>query len=235
MFGKLIKLALDIIRANDRMTTALWGLTVHRKLMAITWDLTSFCLKKAFDQEFGQGGRASPKRFLDMGTGQVGLLGQYVKQVWPETEVCSVDIYPEFLENARYNAELNGLSITYIESNLFSALGGQTFDAMSFNPPYVPEAPDDDLTYRRIRYSGHDGSEATRAFLAQAGEFLAPGGRVFMGINCFYLPEETCQKVFDELGYLVENVYRRTANTARVFILRPQEAATTQDAQIAAS
>lgn len=215
MRGRLLKFFLDVLRSQDWLTAQIWGFRVHRKLLAVTWDLTSICLKKAFDGEFGPG----VARFLDMGSGQVGLLGQYVKTQWPSTEVCCADFYPEFVANIAFNAERNGLDLKTLQSDLFANVKG-TFDAISFNPPYVAGDDAPGVQYPRIRFGGADGGGTTRRFLAGAKEFLTPAGRIYLGINCYYLPQPACERMIAEHGYEIEKVYQRRMNTARAFVLR---------------
>lgn len=218
MFGKLFKAFLDILRSKDWLTARIWRFKIHRKLIPVTWDLTSYCLKKAFDSELPR----KSFRFLDMGSGQVGLLGHYVKSHWSSAEVWCVDIYPEFVENIKFNAKRNCLDIVCIKSDLFSDVTGK-FNVIAFNPPYVPDSEGLHLDYPHIRYGGGDGAETTRRFLALAKGHLEPGGRVFLGINCFYLPETLCKRLIDEHRYDLEKTIKRSIfNTARVFILKPK-------------
>lgn len=199
---------------NDRLTALVWGLPVHRKLRPMAWDLTTICLKKAIDRLAPDGAF----RYLDMGCGHIGLLGQYLKKLRPDAEVISADVYTEFVENARHNAARNGLRIEFRQSDLFEAVEG-SFDLVSFNPPYVPEALDDTTLYPKATRGGPDGTRVMRRFLEQAAGFLAPEGRIFLGINCFFVPEERCREIIRESGYSVEDVVRRPFNTARVFVL----------------
>lgn len=215
MRGRLIKFFLDVLRSRDWLTARIWGFRIHRKLLAVTWDLATICLKKAFDNEFGNG----VGRYLDMGSGQVGLLGQYVKARWPSTEVCCADFYPEFVSNIVFNAKLNGLKVEALQSDLFAKVTG-TFDAISFNPPYVADSDAANMKFPRIRFGGPDGGDTTRQFLAGAEEFLNPAGKIYLGINCYYLPQSVCEEIIAAHGYVIERVYQRRFNTARAFVLR---------------
>ena len=226
VFGKAYEKLFRIVQTRDRFTELLlhdrltelvWGLPVHRKLRPVAWDLTTICLKKALD-------RLAPRgafRYLDMGCGHIALLGQYLKNVRPDAEVISADVYTDFVENSRHNAASNGLRIEFRQSDLFEALEG-TFDLVSLNPPCVPEPLDDTPRYPKATRWGPDGTRVMSRFLEQAAGFLAPRGRILLGINCFFVPEERCREIIREKGYCIEDVVRRRFNTARVFVLRPQ-------------
>ncbi len=71
---------------------------------------------------------------LDLGCGW-GPVGISIKAVWPETEVTMADVNLRALEWSRKNAERNGVRVTCLESDGFSALEGRRFDAIVTNPP----------------------------------------------------------------------------------------------------
>ena len=176
MFGKLFKAFLDILRSKDWLTARIWRFKIHRKLIPVTWDLTSYCLKKAFDSELPR----KSFRFLDMGSGQVGLLGHYVKSHWSSAEVWCVDIYPEFVENIKFNAKRNCLDIVCIKSDLFSDVTGK-FNVIAFNPPYVPDPKAYIWTIRIFVTVGAMGRKLHAAFFALAKGHLEPGGACVSG------------------------------------------------------
>lgn len=81
-----------------------------------------------------------PKRVLDVGTGS-GCLALAVAHHWPQvTAVVGVDVSPEALALAADNARSLGLQdkVTWIQSDVYEGLDGQTFDVILSNPPYVP-------------------------------------------------------------------------------------------------
>ena len=47
MIGKLYKVILDFIRSIDFLTQLIWKIKIKKKLLPITYDLTSLVLKKA--------------------------------------------------------------------------------------------------------------------------------------------------------------------------------------------
>ncbi|MDP8232302.1 MAG: peptide chain release factor N(5)-glutamine methyltransferase [Candidatus Zophobacter franzmannii] len=76
-----------------------------------------------------------PQRILDIGTGS-GAIAIALKSLFPDAEVIASDISSKALDIALENAELNKQSITFIESDLFSAVEGK-FDLIVSNPPYI--------------------------------------------------------------------------------------------------
>jgi release factor glutamine methyltransferase len=128
-------------------------------------------------------------RILDMGCGS-GVLGLTLAADLPGSQAVLADLSPDALDLARENAALLEVSnATFIESDLFSALAGQTFDLIVANLPYVPEsdrptlskevAHDPDLAL----FSGPDGLDLIRRFIPQAKDHLNPGGWLALEIG----------------------------------------------------
>jgi release factor glutamine methyltransferase len=128
-------------------------------------------------------------RVLDMGCGS-GVLGLTLAADLPGSQAVLADLSPDALDLARENAALLEVSnATFIESDLFSALAGQTFDLIVANLPYVPEsdrptlskevAHDPDLAL----FSGPDGLDVIRRFVPQAKDHLNPGGWLALEIG----------------------------------------------------
>lgn len=72
---------------------------------------------------------------LDVGCGY-GPIGLAAAHLAPKGIVTMLDINSRAIELARENAKLNGISnIKILESDIFSAVAGQTFDIILTNPP----------------------------------------------------------------------------------------------------
>ena len=79
--------------------------------------------------------------------------------------------------------------IELIESDLFAALDGRTYDVILSNPPYVnaesvAALPPEYLAEPALALgSGEDGLDATRQILSQAKAHLNPGGLLVVEIG----------------------------------------------------
>jgi carbamoyltransferase len=98
------------------------------------------------------------------------------------SKVVGVDINPRAVSLATSNAGFNGFSdrCHFLESDLFSAVEGQTFDLITANPPFVPTPAEDLALYRS---GGETGEFLTSKVLKRLHEFLNPGGMMAMVTN----------------------------------------------------
>jgi ribosomal protein L3 glutamine methyltransferase len=120
---------------------------------------------------------------LDLCTGSacLAILAAYA---FPAARVDAADISRDALDVARINVEAHGLGarVTTIESDLFDALGGRTYDVIVSNPPYVTGRAMRALPaeYRRepalALASGEDGLDHTRRILSAARPHLREDG-----------------------------------------------------------
>ena len=77
---------------------------------------------------------------LDLGTGS-GAIALAAAKHRPRAHVVGAELSPEALRIARNNlCRLGFDNVELVQSDLFSALGGQRFDVIAANLPYVPEA-----------------------------------------------------------------------------------------------
>jgi len=127
---------------------------------------------------------------LDLCTGS-GCLAILATEAFPHAQVDAVDLSGDALEVAARNVADYGLQdrIELIESDLFAALQGRSYDVIVSNPPYVNA---DSVAALPAEYqaepalalgSGEDGLDATRQILAQAKAHLNPGGLLVVEIG----------------------------------------------------
>ena len=93
-------------------------------------------------------------------------------------EAWATDIAPRCVEFIRFNARLNDVAdrVRAVESDEWSALGGETFDLVVAHPPYVPA-----LSHRfDFRDGGEDGEQVARRIVEGLGAHVRPGGRYVM-------------------------------------------------------
>jgi len=136
--------------------------------------------------EYRKDGFAPPAKILDMGAGS-GVIGLSLALAFPESRVTMTDISPEALTLARENAEIAGVPaarLTFVQSDLFTALAEQRFDLIAANLPYIPAAEIPALSPEVRRDpvlaldGGARGTELIERFLAAVPQHLAPGGLV---------------------------------------------------------
>src|SRR6185369_690922 len=87
--------------------------------------------------------------------------------------VTACDINPRAVALARRNAERNRVAMEVVESDVFSALGGRTFDVIVFNILFYPRAP---RSHVEAAFYAGPGFETVRAFAAGCAQALAAGG-----------------------------------------------------------
>jgi len=81
----------------------------------------------------------SPNKVLvDLCTGS-GCLAIAIKKALPNLHVIGLDISKKALDIARKNADLNNVSVEFLEGDLLEPLQGRKFDYLVSNPPYVTE------------------------------------------------------------------------------------------------
>lgn len=130
-----------------------------------------------------------PARILDVGCGS-GVIGLSLAKELGEAcrEMLLTDFSPPALELAAENAARLGVPALFAESDLFSALSG-TFDLILANLPYVGEderadlAPELSHDPEAALFSGPDGLDLIRRFVADVPKFLNPGGWVVMEVG----------------------------------------------------
>lgn len=129
-------------------------------------------------------------RALDLCTGS-GCLAILAALAFPNADVDAVDLSRDALDVAAKNVAEYGLAdrVELIESDLFAALDGRSYDVIISNPPYVNAEsvaalpPEYQAEPALALGSGEDGLDATRQILAKARAHLNPGGLLVVEIG----------------------------------------------------
>ena len=151
-------------------------------------------------------------RILDMCTGS-GCIAVAVKKNFDEmnirSRVVAIDISEKALDVARKNAKLNEVDVEFIQSDLFknvlSIVGGDKFDVIVSNPPYVRTGDIGvaDKTVLKEPWialdGGEDGLEFYRRIISEAVDYLVDGGGLFVEVGF--------DQGFDVAGLFVKHGY----------------------------
>jgi release factor glutamine methyltransferase len=140
----------------------------------------------------------SPNLVLDVGTG-TGYVGARVDE---ETgaRVVGADLNPHACRRARGNG------IEAVRADLLDPFAPGRFDAVTFNPPYLPTDPDTegDGWLSVALAGGSSGRAVIERFLDGLGRVLAPEGAAFLLVSTYAGVEETA-------GYAAERGFHAAA------------------------
>lgn len=127
-------------------------------------------------------------RVLDIGTGS-GALAVSIAKLAPECDVTAVDVSETALAVAPANAAALGAKVRFVKSDCFAALGGETFDMIVSNPPYIDGEemkelmPEVLLEPELALYGGEDGLDFYRRISREAPAYLKKGGCLLFEIG----------------------------------------------------
>lgn len=131
-------------------------------------------------------------RIVDVGTGS-GCIAVAAAVNCPQAQVTAIDLSEAALEAARGNAQRHGVAdrIRFLQGDLFAPLpAGEQFEFVVSNPPYVAEGELDELQSevrlhepRSALVAGSDGLDVIRPLVAQAPQWLVPGGTLLFEIS----------------------------------------------------
>ncbi len=161
-------------------------------------------------------------KILDIGTGS-GCIAISLAKNLPKASVFAVDISAEALEVAKFNAEQNDVSITFIRENILAPYDAEllsmthNFDIIVSNPPYVREQEKALMKANVLENEPHlalfvknDNALMFYEVISKfAKEALKPKGQLFFEIN-EYLGEET-------VGVLKKNNFKNVELKTDIF------------------
>lgn len=129
-------------------------------------------------------------RALDLCTGS-GCLAILLAHYFPNAQVDAIDLSDEALEVAQQNVAEYGLEdvIRLIRSDVFNALGDETYDLILSNPPYVTEESMHELPEEYLHEpsmalaGGSDGLDIVRRIITGARRHLTPDGVLIVEVG----------------------------------------------------
>jgi release factor glutamine methyltransferase len=168
----------------------------------------------------------APLRFLDIGTGS-GCLLLAALQEYPESTGVGVDISPDALKIARYNADALGMTArtTFLEGSWTAPVTTDQFDVILSNPPYIATAEIATLAPEVREFDpmlaldgGEDGLEAYRQLMPLLGAVLQPEGYIFLEIG--YTQQAAVEALVTEAGLEVVVCKQDLAGNPRCVVAR---------------
>ncbi len=173
--------------------------------------------------------RDSPRRVLDLGVGSGCLLMTLLRE-FPGATGVGVDISVEALAVARHNAAALAVEarVAFRRGSWFEAVGGDCFDLVVANPPYIPDADIAALEPEVSRHEprsalagGVDGLDAYREIAAGLAAHLKPDG-VFIG-EFGEGQHEAVSKLVESYGFSHIELKRDLAGIIRCCVARRRD------------
>lgn len=156
-------------------------------------------------------------RVLDVGTGS-GCIALSVGLGRPNSIVVATDVSGEALEVARGNCErLSVTNVTFVQSDWFGQLSGETFDLILSNPPYIIQG---DTHLDALKFepagalvAGADGLDALRAVIGGARDHLVEGGALV--VEHGYDQRDAVLALFEAAGFATASGFEDLAGRPR--------------------
>ena len=131
--------------------------------------------------------KCDAKDVLDMCTGS-GCIAISMAYYQKGANVTAVDISEKALEVAKENADMNGVCVNFVQSDLFEKVSGK-FDLILSNPTYIKTAVISELS-KEVKNEPQlalDGGESGLAFYekiaTEARDFLKENGKILLEIG----------------------------------------------------
>lgn len=129
--------------------------------------------------------KTAQKTVVDLGTGS-GAIALAIAHERPNCRVLATDQSAQALQVAQLNAERLGVhNVEFYQGDWCAALPTKLYNIIVSNPPYIPEhdphLQQGDLQFepQSALIAGKDGLNAYRTIVAQAKDYLLPGGYLF--------------------------------------------------------
>ncbi len=169
--------------------------------------------------------KRQPMRILDLGTGS-GCMLLSLLHFFPKATGLGIDIAPRAVEQSRLNAQQLGLDnrCEFRINDWFTGIE-ETFDIVSFNPPYIPTAdlpklipPVRDFEPRLALDGGEDGLDPYRIVIPQLPKLLKKGG--LAGIELGNDQTEAVAHLLKQAGYTDITLHFDFRGLERALIVR---------------
>ncbi len=167
------------------------------------------------------------RRVLELGTGSGAITIALAKER-PDAAYWATDISSDALAVAQKNAQnlVPDVAIHWIEGDLFAPLGGERFDLVVSNPPYVAEperaglAPELRHEPASALFGGPDGCDVLRRIVAGAGPHLLPGASLLLELDPRQI--DAIEAAAREAGFDPGPPIRDASGTQRALRMNPR-------------
>ena len=170
-----------------------------------TEELVALAVKQA-----GMRGMDASPNVWDVGTGS-GCIAVAIAKNLPKASVFASDVSEAALQTARFNAENNGVQVTFACHDMLDAdnlpFGDRLFDLIVSNPPYIPESDRAQMHRNVADYEPHgalfvpDDNPLVfyRALAVIGRKCLKENGMILAETHEDFHPQ--LEKLFAEMGY----------------------------------
>jgi len=156
------------------------------------------------------------QRVLEIGAG-CGALGICLAAAG--REVTLVDVDPQAVECTSTNASLNRINVNVLQSDLFEAVSGQTFDLILFNVPLLDKPVESNLEVMAC----DPGGRLFSRFMREARQHLTADGEVCVTVSNLGHREEILAALADYIYRIVYSEYYASDNIWKCMLLaRPR-------------
>ena len=229
LFYPLYIFVIQLIRTNPLLIKYLFKARLLKNRFCkggkVSWDFTTLTLKHALKQRLSHIQHTNIS-ILEIGVGQAALLCIYLARKFG-IKADGVDIIPQRVERSKQVVQYNSLDLRIWQSDFFQQVVDK-YDLIFWNASYIPTSfgkhhqltGRGDLGDQRAWDGGSDGTRAIQRFLTQAPSFLAPGGEILLGVNQFYVPEESISRLLQQTSLTLHERISRRFNPSVVYVLK---------------
>jgi len=160
---------------------------------------------------------------LEIGTGSGAIAIALAKQM-KNVQIEATDISEKALNTARQNAELNNVSINFIQSDIFENIKNK-YDIIVSNPPYISKKEYDNLAPEIKDYepeisllAKEEGLFYYKKILANAKDYLTEKGKIYFEIG--YNQAEKIKEIAKENGFDEINVFKDLNGFDRIVMIK---------------
>ena len=155
--------------------------------------------------------RENVRSILEIGTGSGAIAIALAKQM-KNVQIEATDISQKALNTARQNAELNNVSISFIQSDIFYNIKSK-YDIIVSNPPYISKKEYNNLEPEIKDYepeisllAEEEGLFYYKKILEKAKDYLTENGKIYFEIG--FDQAEKIKEIAKENGFDDINVFK---------------------------